>query len=129
MPSFQKEGFQSSMPEVAQMSRPEAAMRGPGMTPSLTMSRIVTSIRCSAPGARDARVAAAQRELGVLDRVDRRPLRRELEVEVGQLAHAPERDVEVPLDQPGHERLALEVDHAHVAVRALAEVGRLADRR
>ena len=49
MPSFQKEGFQSSMPEVAQMSRPDAAMRGPGMTPSLTRSRIVTSIRCSAP--------------------------------------------------------------------------------
>ena len=30
MPSFQNDGFQSSMPDVAQMSRPEAAMRGPG---------------------------------------------------------------------------------------------------
>ncbi len=49
MPSFQNDGFQSSMPDVAQMSRPEAAMRGPAMTPSLTMSRIVTSMRCSAP--------------------------------------------------------------------------------
>ena len=49
MPSFQNDGFQSSMPDVAQMSRPDAAMRGPAMTPSLTMSRIVTSMRCSAP--------------------------------------------------------------------------------
>ena len=49
MPSFQNDGFQSSMPEVAQMSRPEAAMRGPAMMPSLTMSRIVTSMRCRAP--------------------------------------------------------------------------------
>ena len=49
MPSFQNDGFQSSMPDVAQMSRPEAAMRGPAITPSLTMSRIVTSMRCSAP--------------------------------------------------------------------------------
>ena len=33
MPSFQKLGFQSSIPDVAQTSRPEAAMRGPGMIP------------------------------------------------------------------------------------------------
>ena len=31
------------------MSRPEAAMRGPGMMPWLTMSRMVTSMRCRAP--------------------------------------------------------------------------------
>ena len=79
--------------------------------------------------ARDAGVAAAQRELGVLDRVDGRALGRQLEVEIGELADAPERDVEVPLDQPGHERLAAEVDDAHVAVRVGAEIVAAADRR
>ena len=77
--------------------------------------------------ARDAGVAAAQRELGVLDRVDGRALGRQLQVEIGQLADAPERDVEVTLDQAGHERLAAEVDDALVAVRVLAEVVGAAD--
>ena len=49
IPSCQNDGFQSSIPEVAQMSRPEAAIRGPTMTPSLIASRIVTSTRWSAP--------------------------------------------------------------------------------
>ena len=75
-------------------------------------------------GTGDSRIAAAQRELGVLDGIDRRALDRELQIEILELADAPERDVEMALDQAGHQRLAREVDGAEVAVRALAEVRR-----
>ena len=49
IPSRQNEGFQSSIPLVAQMSRPDAASLGPKMIPSSIASRTVTSTRWRAP--------------------------------------------------------------------------------
>ena len=80
-------------------------------------------------GARGRGVAAPQRELGVLHRVDRRELRRQLQVEVRKLADAPERDVEVALGEARHQGLALQVEHSVVAVRVLTPVGGPADVR
>ena len=118
MPILRKSGFQSINPPTPQISRPLAASRGPGIKFFVDRALQPKVDIEQAAAAAGRRIAAFERQPGIVRRQQRDVFDRILDVEIFQVGDVEIGRMKVGFDEPGHDRAATGVDHRGLAIAA-----------